>query len=265
MKKAVFEVIQAKNGYNKANVIFDILIISIICLNIMIMFLETFNFSVEIHKISYIIEFISIIIFTIEYILRIWTSDLLYTNCSKLKAASMYIFSVIGIIDMLAILPFYIQFIVDIDLRSLLFVRILRIFSILKFKRYTSAFNTIYKVLREKYYQLLSSAFVLIIFMIITSLIMYDIEHKAQPDVFKNAFSGLWWASSAFTTVGYGDIHPITPAGQLLSMLVSILGIGLLAVPTSIIAAGFIELLDREKQHEQEVKKYCPYCGKKVE
>lgn len=265
MKREIFEVIQSTNKDNKANKVFDICIISLICLNVIMIIVDTFNFSSEIQKISYLIEFVSVIIFTIEYILRIWTSEYLYPSCSKLKAASKYIFSVNGIIDLLAIIPFYFQSITNIDLRSLRLVRMVRIFSIFKLKRYTNAFNTIHEVIAKKSYQLSSSVFVLMVFMIITSLIMYDIEHEYQPEVFKNAFSGLWWASAAFTTVGYGDIHPITPVGQLLSMVVSILGIGLLAVPTSIIAAGFIELLDTKKQQGSEAKKYCPYCGEKLE
>lgn len=264
IKRTIFEIIQPTKSENKFNKLFDIFIITLICINVIMMIIDTFEFSSKIQNISYAIEYFAVMVFTIEYILRIWTSEYLYPHCSKLRAASKYIFSIIGIIDLLAILPFYFQYITEIDLRSLRLVRLVRIFSIFKFARYTNAFNTISEVLIKNSHQLLLSIFILVVFMIITSLIMYDIEHKHQPEVFKNAFSALWWASAAFTTVGYGDIHPITPVGQMLSMLISILGIGLLAVPTSIIAAGFIELLSSKQQQESEIKKYCPHCGKKL-
>ena len=93
---------------------------------------------------------------------------------------------------------------------------------------------------------------------------MYNIESIAQPDKFENVFSGMWWAMATLTTVGYGDIYPITAIGQLLSSVIALLGIGLVAVPTGIISAGFMELIAHKKEEENDDKHYCPYCGKKL-
>ena len=103
--------------------------------------------------------------------------------------------------------------------------------------------------------------------MVIASVLMYNAEHDAQPEAFSNAFSALRWAVATLTTVGYGDIFPITVFGKILSAIIAILGIGLVAVPTGIISAGFMESIDSEENKENEdseEKKYCPYCGKKL-
>ena len=97
--------------------------------------------------------------------------------------------------------------------------------------------------------------------MIVASVLMYNIESKAQPEVFDNAFSALWWSVATLTTVGYGDIYPITAMGKVLSAVIALLGIGLVAVPTGIISSGFMETIDHQEDDEKE---YCPYCGKKL-
>lgn len=109
--------------------------------------------------------------------------------------------------------------------------------------------------------------FVVTLLMIIASVLMYSIENAAQPEVFDNAFSALWWAIATITTVGYGDIYPVTVAGKILSTIIALLGIALVAVPTGIISAGFIEQITDSPKSEQEdnVKPYCPYCGHKLE
>ena len=104
--------------------------------------------------------------------------------------------------------------------------------------------------------------FVVVILMIMASILMYSIEYDAQPDVFQNAFSGFWWAIATLTTVGYGDIYPVTVAGKILGACIALLGIGLVAVPTGIISAGFVENIAIENETEE--KTYCPYCGKNL-
>lgn len=115
---------------------------------------------------------------------------------------------------------------------------------------------------------MLSSVFVVIILMIIAAVLMYNVENAAQPEVFSNAFTSLWWAVATFTTVGYGDIYPITVLGKILSGVIALLGIGLVAVPTGIISSGFMEQIEEEKNNqnnENDKKEYCPYCGHKLE
>lgn len=146
-----------------------------------------------------------------------------------------------ALVDLVAILPFYLPFIVETNYSVLRVLRLVRLTRIFKVNRYTKALSTILEILKEKMAQLASSFLVILILMIISSVLMYNFEYTAQPNVFKNAFSGLWWSVATFTTVGYGDIYPITTLGKIFSAIIAILGIGLVAVPTGIISAGFIE------------------------
>ena len=139
----------------------------------------------------------------------------------------------------------------------------LRIF---KLNRYTNALSSVVNVLKKKKDQLLASMFVVILLMLISSILMYYCENEAQPDVFDNAFSGLWWAIATLTTVGYGDIYPVTILGKIISAFLALLGIGLVAVPTGIISAGFSEEVNTNNQEREEDYNiiYCPHCGRKI-
>lgn len=264
IKNRVFEIIEAAKPGDKVSKIFDLSIIALIIINVIMVIADTFALPDGIREAFYFAEIFSVIIFTAEYILRVWTSDLLYPEATPARARIKYIFSFMAIIDLLAILPFYIPFIIPIDLRVLRALRVIRLFRLFKVNRYTKALYTISSVFKKKSSQLLSSVFVVFLLMIIASVIMYNIETAAQPNVFDNAFSALWWAIATLTTVGYGDIYPITIAGKILSTIIAILGIGLVAVPTGIISAGFMEYIEHDKQDKDE-KKYCPFCGHKLD
>lgn len=261
IKKRIFEIIEKGQDGDKASKIFDNFIILLICINVISIFIETFSISEDVSHIFKIIEIFSVIVFTIEYILRVWTAPFLYPNSSKIKATFKYIFSFMALIDLLAILPFYFPFFIKIDLRILRALRLVRLFRLFKMNRYTSALTTVFTVIKNKASELISSIFVVFILMLISSVFMYTIESPVQPEIFKNGFSGLWWAVATFTTVGYGDIYPITTAGRILSMIMAVLGIALVAVPTGIISSGFMEL--NEKSCDE--KHFCPYCGKKLD
>ena len=119
--------------------------------------------------------------------------------------------------------------------------RVVRIFRLFRINAYSDSLSLIGNVLSKKKTQLLASVFVIAMLIMASSLCMYSVEHEAQPDVYRNAFSGIWWATSTLLTVGYGDIYPITPMGQFLGIIITFLGVGLVAIPTGIISAGFVE------------------------
>lgn len=263
-KKRLFEIIQAANENDTASKIFDVGIICLIIINVILVIADTFDLPPTVSTISSIIELVSVIIFSIEYICRLWTSDLLYPGLKPIMARIEYIFSFMALIDLFAILPFYIPLVIKIDLRVLRMLRIIRLLRVFKINRYTSALSVIAIVFKRKKNQLISSIFVVMLLMIIASVLMYNVEHDAQPEAFSNAFSALWWAVATLTTVGYGDIFPITVFGKILSAIIAILGIDLVAVPTGIISAGFMESIESEKNDDSEEKNYCPYCGKKL-
>lgn len=274
VKAKTFEIIET--GKTLPSRIFDISIILLIFLTLITIVANTFDISNSWRILFSKFEIFSTIVFTIEYILRVWTSDLLYPELSPIRARIKYIFSFMALIDFIAILPFYLLFFIKIDLQALRTLRALRLLRIIKINRYTTALKTITQVFKNKANQLISSMVVVGLLMIIASVLMYNFESEAQPDKFSNAFDSLWWAMSALTTVGYGDVYPITVAGKILGIVIAIIGIGMVAVPTGIITAGFSEVLHNKKykgsnkssepnEYEKDEKKYCPYCGHRID
>lgn len=267
IKDVIFEIMEPRNNYNLASKIFDICILSLVVLNLIIIIAETFTLPPLLSTIFYWADVFSVIIFTIEYLLRVWTANRLRRDLSRVTSRAKYIFSPMALIDVLSILPFYITLLFPIDLSILRVLRVARLFRIFKLVRYTSAMAAIINVFRRKKTQLFSSIFVVSLLMIIAAVLMFHIENAAQPNVFQNAFAALWWAVATLTTVGYGDIYPVTVMGKILSACIALLGIGLVAVPTGIISAGFMENMDKNhaspEEHDDE-KTHCPYCGKKI-
>ncbi len=242
--------------------IFDIVIAAAILLNLIIIFLETFDISERYIETLYAIEFVTVVIFTVEYILRIITADLEYPEKETFAGSVLaFVFSLYGIIDLLSFLPYWLAFLYPkasiptgvVAFRMLRVVRILRLFRI---NRYYDAFNVITDVLKEKRKQILSALFIILMLVIGASIIMYDLEHDAQPEQFKNAFSGIWWAVSTLLTVGYGDIYPITPAGRFVGIVLAFLGVGIVAIPTGIISAGFVQQYTRIRDIDGTVDEY---------
>ena len=265
-KRRIFEIIQSSKKNDIESKIFDISLIILILLNVCLIIADTFTLPEKYKEISAYAELITVIIFTVEYVLRIITADLLYPDKNPIVARIRYIFSFLALIDLMAILPFYLPFVFSMDLRVLRMVKITRLFRVFKINRYTDAFSSILKVFKNKKNELLSSFFIVLLLMVVASVLMFGVENKAQPEVFRNAFAALWWALITLTTVGYGDIYPITVLGKILGSIIAILGIGLVAVPTGIISAGFVESMNHEKEQEKESDeiKYCPYCGKRI-
>ena len=159
-----------------------------------------------------------------------------------------YIFSFSGIIDILSFLPYYLPVFFPTGAVAFRIVRIVRIFRLFRSNAYYDSLSVITEVITSKRQQLFSSVFIILVLLLSSSLCMYSLEHEAQPEVFTNAFSGIWWAVSTLLTVGYGDIYPITPLGQLFSIFITFLGVGMVAIPTGIISAGFVDQYSRIKR-----------------
>lgn len=264
VKSRVYEIITSPEEPSTASKIFDISIIALIVINVVTVIIDTFKIPPWFTSTLWYMEVVSTIIFSIEYLLRIYVADLQYPELSPFRARLRYMRSFMAVIDLLAILPFYVPYIIPIDLRVLRMLRIIRLLRIFKLNRYTTALSTIGDVFKRKKHQLLSSIAVVLMLMIIAAVIMYNIESEAQPEAFDNALSALWWAVATLTTVGYGDVYPVTVLGKILSAVIALLGIGLVAVPTGIISSGFVEHLEEKKGHDDKGKIYCPYCGKKL-
>lgn len=246
-KKRIFDIIQIGQRGDFPSRAFDFFLVIIISLNILVLILETFNLPAELLKVLHIIEIVTIALFGIEYLLRIWTAEFLYPNVSRGKAILKFLFSYDGIVDLLTILPaFFLS-----GFSAFRMLRVVRIFHLFRINATYDSFNVITAVLKEKRNQIFSSLFIVIILMFASSLCMYSVENVAQPDVFDNAFSGMWWSISTILTVGYGDIYPITVLGRILAIIIAILGVGVVAIPTGIISAGFVEHYNSQAQENK--------------
>ena len=214
----------------------------VICANILVTFLQTFDELTFLFPAFHVIEVITILIFCVEYILRIWTADYLYPDKNEFRSRLRFLISFDGIIDLLTILPFF--FLSGMVIFRML--RVARIFHLFRLNARYDSFNVITTVLYEKRNQIISSVFIVLILMLASSLCMYSVEHDSQPEVFRNAFSGIWWSMSTLLTVGYGDIYPITTLGRIMAICIAYLGVGAVAIPTGIVSAGFVEQYQRK-------------------
>ena len=262
LKHKIYKLVEKGHHGSKINLIFDYTIMSLILLNVIAIILETIpEINSQISQLLNLFEIFSIIVFSLEYVMRIYVSDLTHPSSSRIKSAFKFIFSLFGLIDLLAITPFYLPFLIKIDLRVLRILRVLRFFRILKINRYNNSLNLIWSVIQEKKPELTITGFTTLLALFIASFLMYNIEGEAQPDKFATLLDSFWWAIATLTTVGYGDVYPVTGLGKLISGFIAVLGIILLALPTGIISAGFIEKISKR---EHEVKK-CPHCGKEID
>jgi voltage-gated potassium channel len=262
LKKAIFDILDETRIDNDFERYFNIFMSVLILVNVLAVILETEEalFS-QYQPIFYTLEIVSIAIFTIEYILRIWscTEDPKYS--SPIIGRIQYALKPMAIIDLISFLPFYLP-LHGLDLRFVRIIRLFRIFRLLKMGRYTKSLNKLIRVITIKKEELLITLFSGCIILVLASTVVYLVEKDAQPEVFSSIPSALWWGIVTLSTVGYGDVYPITVLGKILSGTIAILGIGLFAMPAGIIASGFAAELQREKE-EQGVK-YCPHCGKDI-
>jgi voltage-gated potassium channel len=242
-KQRIFNIIQIGNKEDITSRIFDIFIAIVITLNILVMVLETYSNMVPYFPLLDKIAFVTIIIFCIEYVLRIWTADLLYPSLTKPKAILKFLISYDGIVDLFTILPFFFLS----GFVAFRILRIIRIFHLFRINGQYDSFAVIFSVIQEKKNRILSSVVIVLILMLASSIGMYYAEHDAQPEVFRNAFSGIWWSVSTLLTVGYGDIYPVTAPGRIMAIITAFFGVGVVAIPTGIISAGFVEHYSRVK------------------
>lgn len=238
-KERIFEIIQIAGGSDAASRIFDRFIIVLIILSIVITTAQTFTLPNSIAKILFVLDAICMFAFTAEYLLRLWTADLLYP--SDRFPYLKYIVSPAAIIDLLSFLPFYLTGLIPAGMVVFRLIRVARILRLFRINRYLDPVSVILTVLRRKASLIFASLFLVFVLMFASSLLMYYAEHDAQPAVFENAFSGLWWSVSTLSTTGYGDIVPVTFLGKLMAIIITLLGMCIVAIPTGIITAGFME------------------------
>ena len=223
-----------ENSDTRAGVIFDLFIQSFIVISIVVFSLETLpNLSVKVRDLLFRLEFIIIILFCSEYILRFVVAE------KKLK----FVFSFWGIVDLMAILPFFLLSFDSIMLRSL---RLMRLFRVLKLGRYSSSISRMTSALKIAKEDLILSLVAALIMLLVASFGIYQFENSAQPDKFSSVFESLWWSLATLTTVGYGDVYPITAGGKIFTGFILVIGLGIVAVPAGIIASALTEARNKK-------------------
>ena len=259
VRARVRQIVAAGRNGGAASRAFSIFIVTLILLNVAAMIVESIeSVKAALHRDFLIFECFSVAIFSLEYILRLWSCVEEPQYRRPILGRLRFSLTPLALVDLLAVLPFYLPF-VHMDLRMLRMLRIMRIMRLAKLGRYSESLQTLGRVFTAKKEQLASTVFILVILLVIASCLMYYVEHDAQPDRFSSIPATTWWAVTTLTTVGYGDVCPVTGVGKFVASIIAILGIGMFALPTGILGAGFVEETAAPKKPT-----VCPCCGKSL-
>lgn len=255
IRKMIYDIIEPDNGSSIWSRVFDWIITSLVLASVVIVFVGTFELPPAAVRVIDVLEYVIAVVFTVEYLLRILTANFKFPKLGVIRCRVKYVFTPMAIIDLIAILPSWLPMFLPGTMQGFRAFRLVRLLRVFKLNRYFDAMRFIGSVIVAKKRELLCSLFFVFILMLVASLLMYSVEHDAQPDVFRNAFSGLWWAVATLTTVGYGDIYPVTVIGKLLGAVIACAGIAAWGVPAGIITSGMTEQLSHDKQIEVELAK----------
>lgn len=239
--------------------IFEFCLVVIIILNILIITLDSVpSIDYDYGPLFLKVEKFSLIFFTIEYLARLYSIVENPKYKDPIIGRLKFAVTPLAIVDLLSFLPFYLAFL-PLDLRVLRIFRLMSVFRMFKIARYLHALNIFKRVIIERKEQLVLSFLFILFILVIISFSMYYVEHDAQPDKFSSIPAAMWWGIATLTTVGYGDLVPITSLGKFLGGIFAMAGVALLALPAGVLSSGFFELLhtDRKKKVVR-----CPHCGK---
>src|SRR5687768_1891927 len=263
-KKKVYSLLHPEIGDTKLDKVINGFIIFLIASNIVAVILETVPSIYQKHEsFFHYFDIISVIIFTIEYILRVWSANHEEKYKHSIHGRLRYMLSWPALIDLLAILPFYANVFVGFDLRILRIFRLLRFYRLFRLTAYMKATKLVKNVFKAVVNELLLCLVLALFLIIISSSLVYFAEHQAQPDKFKSIPSTIWWSVVTLTTVGYGDLIPITPMGKIFTSIILLAGVAIFALPAGIITAGFLEEIRKRKSSKR--SNSCPHCGMPLE
>jgi voltage-gated potassium channel len=257
-KQRIFGVLEPMD---KDSRIFDFFIITLIILNVIVFILETVPAINNMYGlIFYAFEVFSVVVFSIEYALRVWTCNINEKFQDPILGRARYILTPLALIDLMAILPFYLPLL----LPNLIFIRgfrVLRIFRILKLNRYSESAMILGKVVRQKSGFLIVLFSINLIMLFLTSGAMYLAENKAQPEVFSDMFTSLWFGVETLSGIGYGDMIPQTLLGRLIGFVILTIGVEMYLIPAGVITSGLIEELETKREKSG----ICPRCGRHLD
>lgn len=260
LKRRIFDIIEPTNPDDRANRIFNILMMALIALNIVALVAESVSVVEEAAAdLLWHFEVFSVVIFTSEYLLRLWVCTESTAYSRPLLGRLRFALRPMMIVDLLSIAPLYLQ--LHADLRMIRVFRLFRLLRMMKLGRYSSALNLLRQAILLRKEELLATMLILLVLVLMASSLMYYAEHDAQPNQFSSIPAAMWWAVITLTTIGYGDIYPVTVFGKVLGGIIAILGIGMVALPTGILSTSLVQLLETRRKPAGR----CPHCGGEIE
>ena len=261
LKRRTFEVVEMENPDKSdiLNTVFDSVIIAFIIINILAVVIETVPTMASIKWLMGlfgIIEIVSVIVFTLEYMLRLWSITCDPNFAHPVLGRLKFIFGFMPLVDLIAITPFYLTLImpVGIDLRFMRIIRLFRFLRLIKLARYTTALKNMITVIQTKKADILVTLSIVVLLTLFSASLLYFVENDAQPDKFRSIPDSMWWAICTLTTVGYGDIFPITWLGKIITAFITLLSIGLIALPAGIVVSGYQEISSKKQKEETDNK-----------
>jgi voltage-gated potassium channel len=262
-KHKVHILLHPELGDTRWDKIINWFIIILIILNVIAVMMETVQpIHEKYYNFFHIFDTVSVIIFTIEYILRVWSSNHDPRYKHSVFGRLKYMKSTDAIIDALAILPFYLHVVIGFDLRVLRILRLLRFLRLFRLTAYMKSAKMVKDVFKTRKNELKLSLVLILFLIIIASCLLYFAEHRAQPKIFSSIPATIWWAIVTVTSVGYGDMVPVTVMGKALTGMIALSGLAIFALPAGIITAGFLEEINKLKHKKHPV---CPHCGEPLD
>ncbi len=258
MKAKLYEILETPAG-GRPGRIADAFLVVLIVSNVALAILHTMpRLAGRYGTFFWRFELFSVVVFSIEYVLRMWicTENPAYRR--PVLGRIRYFFSALAVIDLIAIVPFILPMIIPVDLIFMRSLRLMRLLRLLKLGRYSESMRMMGSILKAKKEEMAVSLTMSVILLLIASGLMYFIESAAQPEAFSSIPAAMWWGAMTMTTVGYGDVYPVTPAGKVLAGVIALLGISLFILPASIIAASYSAEIQKKKKGDHGV---CPRCG----
>ena len=263
-KKKIYSLLHPEIGDTKLDKVINAFLIFLIASNIVAVILETVpHIFLRYETFFHYFDLVSVIIFTIEYVLRVWTANLEGRYKHHVHGRLRYMLSWPALIDLLAILPYYLHVFLVFDLRILRIFRLLRFFRLFRLTAYMKAAKLIKNVFRSALNELLLCLILALFLIIVSSSLIYFAEHDAQPDKFKSIPSTIWFSVVTLTTVGYGDLIPVTAVGKIFTSIILLAGIAIFALPAGIITARLLDELRKSKGNKH--GNSCPHCGMPLE
>jgi voltage-gated potassium channel len=265
-KRRVYQILTDPPDEDRIGNAFSTFIFVLIAVNVIATVLETVqSLGRPYAHVFHAIEVVSVVVFSIEYVLRLWSCTSAAEFRHPVRGRIAVATKPMPVVDLLAILPFYLQVLIPgLDLRFVRALRLFRIFRVFRAGKLAEAIRILSAVVRNRAEELLASFVVILIVVVLAANVMYLLEHHHQPKNFASVPAAMWWAIVTVTTIGYGDVVPITPLGRVLGAIMALLGIIMLAMPVGIMGSGFIEEVEKRRGRGKvaDPPSVCPHCGK---